>query len=141
MTAILTEHKVAFMPTQTKIPAIQPIARDEALQATVGSLQKMLEVLFYFFEEKEDELEYEENLNDFLQAMWDISIISLLAAGVKIIGKTEDGTYVATVKPLKDFKKFMCEEDYGDESQTFFEDMCEIDEDAAIGEHEKYFAD
>lgn len=128
------------MPAQTKMPTIIPIDKDETLKATISSLQKMLEVLFYFFEEKEDELEYEENLNDFLQAMWDISVIALLSAGVKIIGKTEDGTYLATVKPIADFKKFMCEEDYGDESQTFFEDMCEIDEDAAIGEHEHYFA-
>lgn len=130
------------MPAQTKMPStIIPIDRDETLKATISSLQKVLEVLFYFFEEKEDELEYEENLNDFLRAMWDISVIAMLSAGVKIIGKTEDGTYLATVKPIVDFKKFMCEEDYGDESQTFFEDMCDPDDEAWIGEHEHYFVD
>lgn len=129
------------MPTQTKITSITPVSNEEKLKATIDSLQKVLEVLFYFFEEKEDELEYEENLNDFLRTMWDISIISFIAAGVKVIGKADDGSYIAKLQPIKDFKKFMCEEDYGDESQTFFEDLCEPDEDPGIGEHEHYFID
>ena len=126
------------MKTSLDISSITPISKKEAKKATLESLQKMLEVLFYFFEDEDKELEYEENLNDFLQAMWDISVISLIAAGVKIVGKDEDGNYIAKVRPLEDFKKFMCEEDYGDESQTFLEDMCENDDEPLIGMHEKH---
>ena len=89
------------MKTSLDISSITPISKKEAKKATLESLQKMLEVLFYFFED-------------------------------------EDGNYIAKVKPLEDFKKFMCEEDYGDESQTFLEDMCENDDEPLIGMHEKH---
>jgi hypothetical protein len=120
------------------VTKITPISKKEATTATLDSLQKMLEVMFYFFEDEDKELEFEENLNDFLQQMWDISVIAMIAAGIKIIGKSEDGTYIATVTPLNDFKKWLCKHDYADESQTFFEDMCDLDDEALIGMHEKH---
>jgi len=126
------------MASTTEAVTFSKIEKQEAEKATLDSLQKIMEVLFYFFEEEELELEYEENLNDFLQQMWDVSIIAMIAGGFKIIGKAEDGSYIASVNPVKNFKKWLCKHDFADESQVFFEDYCEVDDEASIGIHEKH---
>lgn len=130
--------------TVAQIPAnIIPFDKNDRKKATVDILNHITEILFYFFEEQEEDLDDAAVLNEFLQTMWDISILSLASAGMKIIGATEDGGYVATFKPVESVKKFMIEEDYGDESQLFYEDFVETDpdEESGLGIHESRLID
>lgn len=100
--------------------------KEEKRLATIDVINHVCEVLFYFFnEEQEDLSEDDAALAEFVDYMWDISISSMAAVGLSITGKNEDGSYTAIFKPVDSVKEFLINEDFGIEGQPFYEDMVE----------------
>jgi hypothetical protein len=113
------------------------ISPQQKKDATVDILNHITEVLFYFFEEQEENLEDDGVLNDFVGTMWDISIVAMAACGMNVKDVAEDGTYTVSFKPANSVKQFLLEQDYADEDQTFFEDVVEeLPGEPALGVHE-----
>ena len=112
------------------------ITKSQRQDATIEVLNHVTEVLFYFFQETEEDLEIEQVLNDFTSSMWDIAVVSMAAAGMKITGINEDGTYSATFSPVKSIKEFMINDDYASDDDTFFEDIAERLPGGDMGKHE-----
>jgi hypothetical protein len=108
--------------------------------ATVDILNHITEVLFYFFEEQEDNLEDDGVLNDFVGTMWDIAIVSMASCGMNVQNVSPDGTYTVSFRPAKSVKEFLLQEDYAEEDQMFFEDVVEeIPGEPALGVHGESF--
>ncbi len=100
--------------------------KEEKRLATIDVINHVCEVLFYFFnEEQEDLSEDDAALAEFVDYMWDISISSMAAVGLSITGKNEDGSYTAIFKPVDSVKEFLINEDFAIEGQPFYEDMVE----------------
>lgn len=103
-----------------------PFSREEKRLATIDVMNHVCEVLFYFFnEEQEDLSEDDAALAEFVDYMWDISISSMAAVGLSITGKNEDGSYTAIFKPVDSVKEFLINEDFAIEGQPFYEDIVE----------------
>jgi len=101
--------------------------------ATVDILNHVTEVLWFFFEENEEDLEDDAAMDEFVGYLWNISIACMSAAGMKVIGQDEDGSYVATFNPVKSVKELLINEDIADEDMNFYEDN------VAEGEGERVF--
>jgi hypothetical protein len=125
--------------TQTQIPSdIQIFNKEQTKDATVDILNHITEVLFYFFEEQEENLEDDGILSDFVSNMWDIAVVSMAACGMRVLGKSPDGSYFVSFRPEKSVKEFLINEDYAEDGQVFFEEF--VDEapgETYIGRHEK----
>ena len=117
------------------------ITAEQRKKATVDVLNHITEILFYFFQEQEEDLDDDGILDDFVSRMWDIAVVSMAAAGMRINEINDDGSYLATFTPAKSVKEFMTKDDYADEDDTFFEDVAEITGVPFFGKHEKRLLD
>lgn len=117
------------------------ITAEQRKKATVDVLNHITEILFYFFQEQEDDLDDDGVLDEFVSTMWDIAVVSMAASGLRINGINDDGSYSATFTPAKSIKDFMVREDYANEDDVFFEDVAEITGVPFFGKHEKRLLD
>ena len=105
-------------------------SKAEIKEDVVNILNHVTETLFFFFEENEENLEEDdEALDDFQYFMWVIANVAMGATGMTITGRNPDGTINAVFNPVKSVKKFIQEEHESEESDRFFEDMVDVDDD------------
>ena len=105
----------------------------EIKEDVVNILNHVTEVLFYFFEENEENLEEDdEALDDFQYFMWVIANVAMGATGMTVTGRNPDGTINAVFNPVKSVKKFIQEEHVSEEGDRFFEDIIELDDPKSI---------
>ena len=125
--------------SQIQIPSdIQTFNKEQTKEATVDILNHITEVLFYFFEEQEENLEDDGVLSDFVGNMWDIAVVSMSACGMRVLGKSPDGSYFVSFKPESSVKEFLIKEDYAQDGEIFFEEFVdEVPGEVVIGKHEK----
>ena len=102
-----------------------PFSREEKRLATIDVMNHVCEVLFYFFNQEQDEDITQDDgaLTEFVGYMWDISIASMASIGMNITGKNEDGSYNAIFKPVESVKEFLINDDTAEEGQPFMEDI------------------
>lgn len=117
------------------------ITAEQRKKATVDVLNHITEILFYFFQEQEDDLDDDGVLDEFVSTMWDIAVVSMAAAGLRINAINDDGSYSATFTPAKSIKEFMVRDDYANDDDVFFEDVAEITGVPFFGKHEKRLLD
>lgn len=117
------------------------ITAEQRKKATVDVLNHVTEILFYFFQELEEDLDDDGVLDDFVSRMWDIAVVSMAASGLRINAINDDGSYSATFTPAKSIKEFMIKEDYADVEDAFFEDVAELTGVPFFGKHEKRLLD
>jgi hypothetical protein len=113
--------------TSTFTP-VEVFGEDERREATGKVIDNVMQVLFFFFEENEENLEDDEALDEFINYLWSISCSALAVTGMRIIGKNEDGQYVATFNPSTSVKDFMQKNDIGEDDDAYFEDIAESNE-------------
>ena len=107
-------------------------SKAEIKEDVVNILNHVTETLFYFFEENEENLEEDdEALDDFQYFMWVIANVAMASTGMTVTGRNPDGTINAVFNPVKSVKKFIQEEHESEESDRFFEDMVDVDEDSS----------
>lgn len=95
-------------------------ARQRELQANL--INHIAQVYFYFAEENE-EIETDEDLNNFIEFMWDIAVLTSGALGLRVVGETVDGKIVAELKPTSSVKKFMIELGIGEDDDSAWEEI------------------
>ena len=107
-------------------------SKAEIKEDVVKILNHVTETLFFFFEENEENLEEDdEALDDFQYFMWVIANVAMASTGMTVTGRNPDGTINAVFNPVKSVKKFIQEEHESEESDRFFEDMVDVDEDSS----------
>jgi len=62
----------------------------ERRAAAVAVGEKIMKVLFFYFEEDQEELDDEGAMDEFSNYLWDVTSSALAAAGISFIGKDDD---------------------------------------------------
>ncbi len=113
--------------------------------ANVEVLQNVLKVLFFWVNEREENIFDEEGevnedeMSDYTDFLWSITCSMMAATGMKIIGKDETGKYVATLEPRPSVKEFLIKEDIATEEDVHWDDTLEDFElDSGFERHDDY---
>jgi hypothetical protein len=85
----------------------------------------IVEVLFYFFEEQEENLENDEELDEFVQYLWNIAILSMASVNMKILGTGEGRKIFVEMTPESSVKKMLIENYIAEHDENYYEDLVE----------------
>ena len=114
------------MSTMTEIQFKQFADVDARRAATVEIMDNIHQVLFYFFEENEPEIDNDEVKNEVAIFMWSIATAAMASVGLRVIGVDEGtGRYVATLEPRESVKEFLINDDIAEDYDIFYEDFLE----------------
>lgn len=118
--------------------SVERFANEDAKRsASVDVFKNILEVMFFYLEENEENLEEEGQLDDFTDFLWAITTSAMSSTNINIIGKDEKGRYIATLEPYSSVKEFLIKEDIGVEDYVFYEDYVEsLAPDSGFGRHD-----
>lgn len=130
----------------TQTSTFQPVEifnEDDRRLATAKVIDHVMQVLFFYFEENEDGLDTDEDIDDFVRYLWSISCSALAVTGMRLVGKDADGNYIATFSPSSSVKEFLQNYDIGKEGDVFFEDVVETNDGPAFFERhdDRFVAD
>lgn len=105
--------------------------------ANVEVMKNIYEVMFFFLEEDQKNLDEDDQMDMFTDFLWEIAVSALSSTNINIIGKDEDGRYVATIEPYSSVKEFLVKEDVGEEDHLYYEDFMEpVGPDSGFGSHD-----
>lgn len=111
--------------------------QDEKRAANSSVLKNMLEVMFFYLEEEQENLDDDDEMDLFTDFLWSIAVSALSSTNINIIGKDENGRYIATLEPCESVKEFLIKEDVGEDGHIFYEDHLEsIGSDSGFGRHD-----
>lgn len=99
---------------------IIPITPEEQRKVLLDAVDKMTEVLWFFFEGDED-LTDRQNEEEFVGLMFDIALISIASTGFKAIGKSPDGRHYVEISPVSSVKELLKEKSVGQEDSPYYE--------------------
>ena len=106
--------------------------------AAVDVFENVMKVLFFYLEEEQEGLDEEGAMEDFSDFLWDMTVSAMASTGIKILGKDNDGNYIASLKPAKSVKDFLINEDIGKDDHIFYEDYLEdLGRDSGFGRHDE----
>lgn len=110
----------------------------ERRAAAVAIAERIMKVLFFYFEEdQEGLLDSDEEIDNFSNYLWTISGVALSSIGINFVGTDENGRIVATLDPCPSVKEFLIKEDIGQDDHIFYEDLLEdIGPDSGFGLHD-----
>jgi hypothetical protein len=61
----------------------------------------------------------------------------MASTGINVIGRDEDGNYIAKISPAKSVKEFLIKDDIGQDDHVFYEDYLEdLGSDSGFGRHD-----
>jgi len=110
----------------------------ERRAAAVAVGEKIMKVLFFYFEEDQEELDDEGAMDEFSNYLWDVTSSALAAAGISFIGKDDRGRIIAALEPCASVKEFLINEDIGEDDHIFYEDYLEdVGPDSGFGRHDE----
>lgn len=103
-------------------------------EAAAEIANHIVEVLFYFFEEQEENLDNDDELDDFVQYLWNIAILSMASVNMKILGTGEDRRIFVEMTPEPSVKKMLIEKYIAEHDENYYEDLVEDnpDEDVSV---------
>lgn len=121
------------MDNKAEVINFQPFepgdANDARRIATAAVVDRVNQVLFYFFSEKEEGIEEDEGkMEEFAEFTWAIACSALNSVGLRIIGVDNNGNYVATLSPCESVKTHLMTSDIGEEEDFYFEDALDSPE-------------
>lgn len=108
--------------------------RQRFLQAKL--INHIAQVYFFFAEENED-FENETDIDEFIEFMWDIAIMTAASLGMKVVGETSDGKIITELKPAESVKQFLLDSGIGEKDDNYLED---IEEDEYKDENQEKIA-
>jgi hypothetical protein len=79
---------------------------EEQVIANTKIVDHVVQILFSFFGDQEDELDNEEIFNDFVDSLTSIASLILAVAGMNIIGENSEGNLVSKFVPLASMEEF-----------------------------------
>lgn len=131
---------------KTEITIAEYFSDEESKRAAnVEVLRNVLKVLFFWVNEREENIFDEEGevnedeMSDYTDFLWSITCSMMAATGIKIIGKDETGKYVATLEPRPSVKEFLIKEDIATEEDVHWDDTLEDFElDSGFERHDDY---
>lgn len=113
--------------------------------ANVEVLQNVLKVLFFWVNEREEDIFDEEGevneseMSNYTDFLWSITCSMMAATGMKIIGKDETGKYVATLEPSISVKDFLIKQDIGTDEDIYWDDILEdMEPDSGFENYDDY---
>jgi hypothetical protein len=113
--------------------------------ANVEVLQNVLKVLFFWVNEREEDIFDEEGevneseMSNYTDFLWSITCSMMAATGMKIIGKDETGKYVATLEPSTSVKDFLIKQDIGTDEDIYWDDILEdMEPDSGFENYDDY---
>lgn len=106
--------------------------------ATVDIFESVMKVLFFYFEEEQENLDDDGEMELFTDYLWDVTTSAMASIGINVIGKDEDGNYIVKMKPHKSTKQFLITEDIGEDDHVYYEDyLDDVGRDSAFGLHDE----
>lgn len=109
---------------------------EEKRAANVLVLRNMLEVMFFYLEEDQGDMDAEE-LEEFMDFLWRIVVAAASSTNMNIIGVDSDGRYLALFEPFTSVKEFLIKEDSGMDGHVFYEDVIDpLNTDSGFGLHD-----
>lgn len=112
-------------------------SKDEKRAANSAVLKNMLEVMFFYLEEEQENLDDDDEMDLFTDFLWSIAVSALASTNINIIGKDEEGRYIAVLEPYSSVKEFLIKEDVGEDGHVFYEDHLEsVGLDSGFGRHD-----
>ena len=99
---------------------IIPITPDEQRKVLLDAVDKMTEVLWFFFEGDEEFTDKDQEA-EFVGLMFDIALISIAATGFKAVGKSPDGRHYVEISPVSSVKELLKEKSVGQENSQYYE--------------------
>ena len=110
---------------------------DERRAVAVAIGERIMKVLFFYFEEDQEDLDQDGAMDDFANYLWDISSSALSSIGISFIGKDERGRIIAALEPCSSVKDFLISEDIGEDDHVFYEDFLDdVGPDSGFGKHD-----
>lgn len=107
--------------TPNRKQILNPLTVEQAQNALLDTVDKMVEVLYFWMEEYETEdLEDEDNLSEFVAHLWNIAMLCLVASGFKPFAIGDEGEIYAEINPVQDVKKLLMEKGFGLEGEPYF---------------------
>ena len=116
------------------------VSPEEKRAANVDIMKNIYEVMFFWLEEDQEDLDEDDQMDVFTDFLWSIAVSAMSSTNINIIGKDEQGRYVATLEPYSSVKEFLVKEDVGEEDHIFYEDYMEsVGLDSGFGRHDEKF--
>jgi hypothetical protein len=121
--------------------AVQRFANEaDKRAANARVLKNVLEVMFFWLEEDQENLDDDDQVEIFTDFLWSIAVSALSSTNINIIGKDENGRLIATIEPYESVKDFLIKEDIGEDDHVFYEDFLEsVGLDSGFGRHDDKF--
>ena len=105
--------------------------------ANVTVLRNALEVMFFYLEEDQGDMDGEE-LEEFMDFLWRVTVAAFSSTNMDIVGKDENGRFVAVFEPYSSVKDFLIKEDSGMDGHVFYEDIIDqLGLDSGFGVHDR----
>lgn len=105
--------------------------------ANVTVLRNALEVMFFYLEEEQGDMDGEE-LEEFMDFLWRVTVAAFSSTNMDIVGKDENGRFVAVFEPYSSVKDFLIKEDSGMDGHVFYEDIIDpLELDSGFGLHDR----
>jgi len=113
---------------------------EEKRAANAQIMKNIFEVMFFWLEEDQENLDEDDQMDVFTDFLWSIAVSAMSSTNINIIGKDEQGRYIATLEPYSSVKEFLVKEDVGEEDHVFYEDYMEsVGLDSGFGRHDDKF--
>lgn len=113
---------------------------EEKRAANAQIMKNIFEVMFFWLEEDQENLDEDDQMDVFTDFLWSVAVSALSSTNMNIIGKDEQGRYVAVLEPYSSVKEFLVKEDVGEEDHVFYEDYMEpVGPDSGFGRHDDKF--
>lgn len=117
----------------TKSAEIIKINKDEQREIVVQILNHVTQVLYFFFEEHEEDLDDDERMDEFISYIWEVAVLAMGSMNMKVLGKSTDGKFIVEMTPVDSVKKMLIEKSIGEEDDGYYEDNV-VDEEPEEGD-------
>lgn len=124
-----------------------PFGEESNKRAAAVEFAKTVNSIFFFYlseeassisdENGEPDFQNYEALDELSDSMWAATCASMSALSMNMLGKTDDGQIIVSIKPCESVKQFLMTEDIGLDDDIYYEDIFdEIGEDSGFGKHD-----
>jgi len=93
----------------TNASVFEPVkffSEEERVEANTKITDHIVQLLFAFFGDLEDDLDNDDIFNEFVDSLTDIACMTMAIAGMRIIGENSDGSIVARFSPIASMSEF-----------------------------------
>lgn len=81
-------------------------SEEERVEANTKITDHIVQLLFAFFGDVEDNLDNDDIFNEFVDSLTDVACMAMAIAGMQVIGENADGAIVARFNPIASMSEF-----------------------------------